>query len=105
MTTVEVLVILAVVVVHVLSCTIFRRCSCHRCRGTWGLRTFRSRSCDGSHSRSFGEVLDDSKPFAVEGSRARVFDDSRRTHVIANLDACVRRVFVDGSGTHEGSRT
>ena len=50
---------------HVYRCLSFRRFSCHRCRGTCGLRTFRSRSCDGSRSRSFGEVLDDSNVFGA----------------------------------------
>ena len=34
-------------------------------RGTWGLQTFRSCSCGGSRSRSFGEVLDDSNVFGA----------------------------------------
>ena len=63
--TVEVLAISATVVVHVYRCPSFRKCPCHRCHGTWGLRTFRSRSGDGSHSRSFGEVLDDSNVFGA----------------------------------------
>ena len=61
----EVGVLAIAVVVHVYRCTSFCRCSCHRCRGTWGLRTFWSRYCDGTRSRSFGEVLDDSNVFGV----------------------------------------
>ena len=55
-----------------------------------------------NHSRSFEDVLDDTKPFGVDGSRTRVFGDGRRTHVVVELNACVTRVFVDGSGTLVG---